>query len=218
MKLLLTLSAFATVAAASAQFITYGSYSQASDSPLYSLSGFQFEDFEDGQVNTPGISLSGGGILAGSGPGLVDSVDGDDGTVDGGNSFGRSWYSAGNNFITVSFAPGAKSAGVVLTDVGFTDNLFCIGDYTVSGYDGLGNLISTYTDTFGDGAANGASAEDIFLGYSSALDVSKIVIGFNGSSDWELDHVQYATQAVPEPMSMLALAAGAAALLRRRRK
>ena len=134
------------------------------------------------------------------------------------NTYGHSWYSNGNHFVTINFAPGAKSAGLVLTDVGYTDNLFCVGDYTISGYDGLGNLISTHTNTFGDGAANGGTAEDIFLGYSSASGVSKIVVGFNGSTDWELDHVQYATQAVPEPMSMLTLGAGAVALLRRRRK
>ena len=54
MKFLLSLAVFASAGVASAQFITYGSYSQTSDSPLASLAGFQVENFEDGLVNTPG--------------------------------------------------------------------------------------------------------------------------------------------------------------------
>ncbi len=67
-------------------------YLQTSDSPWLSQIGsanFYLEDFEDGLLNTPGVSATGANVI---GPGgLTDSVDGDDGNVDGSGSTGRSF-------------------------------------------------------------------------------------------------------------------------------
>src|SRR5690349_9241259 len=51
-------------------------YESFADSPFFghSFSYFHLEDFEDGALNTPGVTSS-GGVVVGPGP-LVDSVDG----------------------------------------------------------------------------------------------------------------------------------------------
>lgn len=64
-------------------------YLSAADSP-FSLSspGLLLEDFEDGALDTPGVSSTNG---APRGPsGLTDSVDGDDGSIDGSGNGGHS--------------------------------------------------------------------------------------------------------------------------------
>ena len=75
--------------------IFYGptAYSSTADSP-FNTSSYEylfFETFEDG-LNTPGVSAS-GGLTIGFDQ-FVDSVDADDGILDGiGGASGHSWYS-----------------------------------------------------------------------------------------------------------------------------
>ena len=47
--------------------------------PAYS----HFEDFEDHLLNTPGVTSSSNTMSSSFGPTLIDSIDGDDGTIDG---------------------------------------------------------------------------------------------------------------------------------------
>jgi len=63
-------------------------YLQASDAPDIFPNRI-LEDFEDGTL-TIGMSAD-NGVIVGPG-GLTDSVDGDDGSIDGGGSNGRSWF------------------------------------------------------------------------------------------------------------------------------
>jgi hypothetical protein len=204
--------ALVSLAGVSAASGVFGSYLGAGDSPF---SAPVIEDFEDGSLNTPGIALSSGSVL-GPGP-LTDSVDEDDGSIDGNGNGGHSWYVASETF-TARFAAIPYGAGLVVTDIGFpSDPSAPLGfaRVEVKGYDGFGALIDTLVvDPFGDGAADGGTKEDVFFGFTSLNGVSRIDV-LVGSADWELDHVQY--EAVPEPATMAVVALGALALRRRRR-
>ena len=128
--LLFAASTAATLNAAT--FITPTStttpYLQFSDSPFAGLdfSGgyFHLENFEDDALNTPGVTATGGSVIGFEDFGAaVDSVDLDDGVIDGlsttGN-LGRSYF--GGNF-TFNFSAAIlgnlpTSVGIVWTDGG----------------------------------------------------------------------------------------------------
>ena len=105
-----------------------GHYLSAADSPLNTagLGYFYLEDFEDGLLNTPGVTASAGGPTWPLYPReYVDSVDADDGVIDGvGHSAtaGNSWFSPdGAAGITFTFDAGVLGslptvAGIVWTD------------------------------------------------------------------------------------------------------
>jgi hypothetical protein len=57
-------------------------YLSPGDRP-FTVAAAQFEDFEDGALNTLGVTASTFSIASSFGPGLIDSVDVDDGTLDG---------------------------------------------------------------------------------------------------------------------------------------
>ena len=68
-------------------------YLSEADSPFngYDFDSFYLENFEDGLLNVPGVSASTGSVV---GPGgATDSVDGDDGTIDGSGTSGKSYLS-----------------------------------------------------------------------------------------------------------------------------
>lgn len=219
-RLVCVLSAGVVAASASAQFQGPTPYLDRPDSPFAGVPAwayFHVEDFEDG-LNTPGLSASAGSLL--SSGGLRDSVDADDGAIDGSGSAGFSWYSASSRSIDFSFDAlvlGAlpTHAGIVWTDVGFTDGTFCVGHVAFEAFDSGGlSLGSIGPFQVGDGAANGGTAEDRFLGVINLGGISRIRISMPDSGDWEVDHVQYGL--VPAP-GALALA-GAAALIGARRR
>lgn len=110
---------------AQAQLLGPTPYLSLADSPFAggSFAYFHLENFEDGLLNTPGVSAAIGTV---SGPGaLTDSVDADDGAIDGFGTGGSVLYS---NFATsaFSFTFNASAlggllpthAGIVWTDVG----------------------------------------------------------------------------------------------------
>ena len=76
---------------AAASLIGPTPYSSFADSPFAggSFSWFYVEDFEDGLINTPGVSVSPLTSAMAVG-GYTDSVDGDDGVIDGSGSGGHS--------------------------------------------------------------------------------------------------------------------------------
>ncbi|MEM7755508.1 MAG: hypothetical protein AAF297_07705, partial [Planctomycetota bacterium] len=122
-------------------------YLELADSPFLDRAGFVFEDFEDGSFDLPWASTSAGNPLAPAGN--VDSVDGDDGAVDGFGREGWSFFSpSGGAGITISFdigidAPVITSAGLVWTDGA--------GLISFSAFDRDGNLIGTVDGTHADG-------------------------------------------------------------------
>lgn len=119
------LSASATFAA---NWFGPSPYLSTADSPFTggSFSYFHLEYFEDGALNTPGVTASAGIAL---GPSInTDSVDGDDGSIDGSGQGGFSWFS---NASTTSFIFSFNAAilgalpthaGLVWTDIGATSN------------------------------------------------------------------------------------------------
>ncbi|MCB1282454.1 MAG: hypothetical protein KDB18_13110, partial [Salinibacterium sp.] len=93
-------------------FLGPSPYLSLADSPWVGFDGFAFEDFEDGLFNLPGASASAGNPFA---PGSsTDSVDGDDGSIDGSGTAGRSFFS-GSGAAGITFTLDADDIGFVPT-------------------------------------------------------------------------------------------------------
>lgn len=181
---------------------------------------FYLEDWEDGVLDEPGASVSAVGATTGatpSGQSFVDSVDGDDGSIDGNGNDGRSLGigpsgSAGPSTITFTFNAGVLGqypthAGIVFTDIGLSTTGNGTGFVTFEAFDSLGISLGTLgPNASGDGAKNGGTAEDRFYGVINSGGISKILIAMN-SHDAELDHLQYGFT-VPEPASWLLAGVG----------
>ncbi|MBC8143546.1 MAG: hypothetical protein H7Y38_19115 [Armatimonadetes bacterium] len=191
--------------AARAQLLTPTPYLSVTDSPFASLptvSGgyFFLEDVEDNLFNTPGVTFNGivTSISFGLGT-IVDSVDADDGAINGANGnagvFGDSLFS--NNSMTFDF--NATTLGTLPSHVGivWTDGS---NNITFEVFDALGASFGTVTGSHADGNFNNGTAEDRFYGAINAGGISRITVSNPGGL--ELDHLQYGTLqntvAVPE--------------------
>jgi len=192
-------------------------YESFSDSPFSGqpFTWFYLEDFEDGFLNTPGVTAS-TGVVAGPGA-EIDSVDG------GGNN-GHSFFSeSGAAGITFTFNAAAlgghlpTAAGIVWTDgdpgsfgrefQAFDENNVQIGSTLFNLNDGW----------FFEGDGN--PEHFIFFGVTNPGGISSIFIA-NGAGGIEVDHLQYGLNAAttPEPGSMMLLASGLLGLAGWRRK
>ena len=190
-------------------------YVQQSDSPFNAeiLAGtVLLENFEDDLLNTPGVTASTGSPSGASA--LTDSVDADDGVIDGSGTTGRSFFAssgpAGISFIFSSPLP--TRAGIVWTDAG--------GGATVTfqAFDGNNVSLGVFPGHTADGSNFGETAEDRFYGVLNDGGISRILIS-NSSGGIEVDHLQFG--AVPEPgpaVLMIAAAMFLGAGARRRRK
>ena len=197
-------------------------YLSFDDSPFYASTPatFYLEDWEDGVLDEPGASISAVGATTGatpSGQNFVDSVDGDDGSIDGNGNDGRSLGigpsgSAGPSTISFNFNAGVLGqypthAGIVVTDIGLSTTGNGTGFVTFEAFDSLGISLGTIGPiAAGDGAKNGGTAEDRFYGVFNSGGISKISVAMN-SHDAELDHLQYGFT-VPEPASWLLAGVG----------
>lgn len=157
-------------------------YTSADDSPFGVLETW-IEDFEDHDFDLPGATISGGFVTSSSfsGP-IVDSVDADDGAIDGGCSNCDSYFSA-SGLVEIQFATWdgvyPSFAGLVWVDGS--------GTFGFEAFDARGASLGTVMATLGDGSFTGGTAEDRFFGVQHAAGVSRIRI--SGSS-MEIDHVQ----------------------------
>jgi len=174
------------------------------DSPFAggAFSYFHLEDYEDGAFDVPGVTASTGNVLPPDA--LTDSVDGDDGAIDG---VGAGWsWKINETTITFAFDAGVLGAlpthvGIVWTDVGFTDGPLGIGSLTFEAFDENGDPLDGIGPVvLGDGLVAGQTAEDRFFGAIHAGGISRIVLAMD-STDWEVDHLQFG-RAVPEPATL----------------
>lgn len=222
----MALGGLASDAHAAASFIFPGtSYLSSADSP-FSSSGFNYfhlETFEDHLLNTPGVIGGPGGVTSVVfGSSIHDSVDADDGVIDGSGLLGDSYFSqAGANGVTFTFSAVAlgslpTSVGIVWTDAGIGASV------TLKAFGPGGTLLFSETRSgFADNSNNGETAEDRFFGVVDAAGVSSIFIS-NSLGGIEVDHLQYGlAAAVPEPQTWGLMLAGLATggwLARRRRR
>ncbi len=167
-------------------------YLSFNDSPFkdLSFSTFYLEDFEDHLFNVPGVTASAGGVNSVVyGPGIHDSVDADDGVIDGSGLAGDDYFSwsgsAGVEFYFHVDALGQypTHAGVVWTDgEGLT---------SFEAFDALGNSLGVVGPlAIADGSISGTTAEDRFFGVIVPGGISAIKLS-NTSGGIELDHLQY---------------------------
>ncbi|MEO6032616.1 MAG: PEPxxWA-CTERM sorting domain-containing protein [Burkholderiaceae bacterium] len=196
----------AAPAAANAALLGPTPYLSFLDSPFASGSFvyFHLEDFEDGLLDSPGVTASAGSVLGPSA--FTDSVDADDGALDGSGNAGHSWYTAGATSLTFSFSAGVLGAlpthvGLVWTDVGFSQPRDGFDSITFEAFDAAGISLGTIgPSAVGDGVFGGQTAEDRFFGATNPGGISSIRMLSQGSGDWEVDHLQYGfAGAVPEP-------------------
>lgn len=155
------------------------------------------ETFEDGTLDF-GLQIDEGQVI---GPGfstgsdnLTDSVDGDDGIIDGTGQTGDggfSYFSFGNTF-TVQMPSLMQSAGLV-----WTDGDPAITNVIFEAFDENGNSLGTVeAGAIADDSFMGTTGEDRFFGVSYGdgvtTGVTSIQITNVGGLGIEIDHIQFA--------------------------
>lgn len=203
------------IAASESVFFGPSPYFSFDDSPFRPLAFdyFHLETFESGLGNLPGVTINAPWTTNGP-ANFTDSVDADDGSIDGSGSAGHSLFSGGGQpNLIISFNAAALGGhlpthvGIVVTDIGQTSSgPPGIGVVTLTGEATnaipLGFLVET---NFGNGSllgnSPGATAEDRFLGVSSTLGIAHIRLFLTNSTDWEVDHLQFgfASGSIPLP-------------------
>ena len=172
-------------------------YLSAADSPFSSseLAWLHLETFEDGTLDTPGVTSSSGSVVL---PAThSDSVDGDDGTVDGSGAGGHSFTPGNTTTIRFTFDDATLGAlpthaGIVWTDLGFNSGgIYGFGNVSFEAFGADGTSLGIIGPfPLGDGLTNGQTAEDRFFGITAPGGISAIELSGN-SNDWEVDHLQY---------------------------
>jgi hypothetical protein len=144
-----------------ATFLGPTPYLSSADSPFsIGAPNFCLETFESGSLDVPGVT--GNGSVIGPG-GLTDSVDADDGTIDGSGTNGHSYFTIdGPGGITFTFDPLGPlglptTAGMVWTDGGFGCPV------TFEAFDKNGISLGTVgPNDIADSSNDGTTAEDRF--------------------------------------------------------
>lgn len=192
-------------------------YLSAADSPFagLGLSFFVLQDFESGSTATTGATISGTSLsITPAGGTFTDSVDGDDGVIDGSGLNGRSLITpSGITGITVSFVPSVAlfgslptHAGIVWTDLSGQENV------SFEAFDPNGVSLGVLGPfPLNDGVSTGQTAEDRFLGFTNAAGISSFRI-YQSGADMEVDHLQFGGAPIPEPATFGLFAVGLAVL------
>jgi hypothetical protein len=150
---------------------------------------FYLDDFEDAALDQPGVTAPNTiSSLTGFGAAVVDSVDCDDGAVDGtcldcDALFGQGTIELTFDAEVLSELP--SHVGMVWTDGGGGASV------TITGYDEQDMVV--YTETvqgIGDNSVNGTVEEDRFFGIVHAAGIKRVVI-VNSTGGLEIDHLQY---------------------------
>lgn len=181
-------------------FLGPTAYLSFDDSPFNGLTFtyFHLEDFEDQSLNTPGVTALPANAAATRTLGFpsadIDSVDGDDGAIDGlghgvSGTAGESFFATSGSG-GISFEFDATALGELPSHVGivWTDGL---GTTTFEAFDAVGNSLGTIGPlSIADTVTNGTTAEDRFFGIIDSRGISKIIIS-NTTAGIEVDHLQY---------------------------
>jgi len=167
------------------------------------------ENFVDGTLDF-GISASVGNVTSSSDAG-ADSVDGDDGSIDGSGTTGRSWFSSdGPGGVTFTFSgPLPTAAGVVWTDGEGVTTFEAFGAGMIS--------LGTLSASIADGSTAGTTNEDRFFGVQESGGIMAIKLS-NSMGGIEMDHVQFGISAIPEPSSVAMFSIGLLVVFRRRNR
>jgi hypothetical protein len=168
-------------------------YLCSGDSPWPLASpGYHLETFEDSILNTPGVT--GDGSPTGPG-GITDSVDCDDGTIDGSGQSGRSYYGSGSAGLTFTFNSEAfggrfpQRVGIVWTDGVHNSTPDSVH---FQAFDAAGVSLGEITGTHADASQSSETGEDRFYGIELASGISKIrIYQTAGCCGIEVDHLQY---------------------------
>ncbi|MFO0828032.1 MAG: hypothetical protein U0572_07760 [Phycisphaerales bacterium] len=185
-----SIAAFVTSSCVAQTFVGPLPYVSSADSPFDTAHPtYVLETFEDDLFNINGVTanLPNSAVI---GPGgLTDSVDADDGLIDGNGTNGHSFFNAsGSTGVTFTFDPGILGglpthAGVVWTDGAGTTLFEAFGPGDVP----LGSIGPV---AIADGSFFGTTAEDRFFGVIHAGGIAKIRIS-NTSGGIEVDHFQF---------------------------
>ena len=181
-------------------------YLEFEDSPFFGLpfDYFYLEDFEDGLLNVPGVTSNVPRITTPSS--TVDSVDFDDGSIDGFGIGGHSIFTDNLvSFLFFEFDVGVLGtlpthAGIVWTDI-VPRSTSGNEPFAFEAFDPNDESLGVIGPTLlGDEFIEGQTAEDRFFGVIHAGGISKIVLSStNDSMKWEADHLQYGAFAPPAP-------------------
>ncbi len=201
-------------------------YLSRDDSP-FDLSGlgstFFLDDLEDGTLNLPGFGYTNMEVR---GPGsLTDSVDADDGSIDGQGNGGHSLRAIA--FATLPTGPPTfrtfvdmgvggsqlpvNAFGVAWTDA-FHRSFVQMEIRSLQGDEGTCLFDGLYQPPIMDQFHSGETAEDRFIGFVSDRPILGVTFasyssGFEPLTErLELDHVQFGVQVVPEPTQFLSVA------------
>jgi hypothetical protein len=182
----ITYPSFAQTEASTATLLGPLPYLEVADSPFaadISAGSVVLEDFEDNLLDVPGVTASAGNPYGPSD--ITDSVDADDGSIDGSGTDGHSFfYDPGDPGITFTFdKPFPTKAGIVWTD-GFDPIIF-------EAFDEDNLSLGTLTGNHDDDDIHGGTDEDRFYGVVNPTGVSRIVISCNASGGIEVDHLQF---------------------------
>ena len=178
------------------------------------------ENFEDGVLDTLGATSFSGEV---TGPGgITDSVDEDDGTIDGSGQLGRSYFSSNGAAGLIFLFDAVVALGTLPTHVGivWTDGA-AFNEVTFEAFDGANNSLgSIVAPNIGDGNFGSMTAEDRFFGIIDFGGISRIKIHnsmlMGGGLGIEADHLQYGLT-VPISATLPLLVFGLAGLGLRRR-
>ena len=183
---------------------------------------FHLEDFDDGALNTPGVSANAGTAYGAPGEVFRDSVDWDgDHIIDGNGNAGGNYNAYPNLSLEFTFDPAVLGswptvAGLVWTDVGPTGKTPGYDTVTFEAFDAGGASLGSIDLDVGDGEHTGETAEDRFFGVTHAAGISRITLTSHFTGDWQMDHLQYGAEppvvppdtTVPVPGALLLAAVG----------
>jgi hypothetical protein len=186
---LLVLASLAPAALAQTQTFGPSPYLSQASSPFNATSfswSVLLNGGDSGPTFAPGVTFNTGvqAIGPGSVGGIIDSVDGDDGVLDGCGA-GRSYFAC-PSLLEVTF--NASIIGGLPTHAGlvWTDGW---GAVTFTAFDAANNVIATITGASADGSFSCGTAEDRFYGVSHQAGIARIRIS-DVNTCIEVDHIQ----------------------------